>query len=434
MPARSATPRTASDLKGDLRYLQRLGARWYARIPVPSHLRKEMGPYVRKALGTGDLREAQMRRWDVMEAARAEFARRDAVGKKPVGKSRHPGEATYEAFRARLKAAGPAEFVDEETGERTENPAFDAAVDALEAAILRTADEPPADLLHAVHDELAGREPVSALLKDYLAHNPKRSATTAANYETTVRLWIEHQGDKPIHRATRKAAVEWLDKVGQGKARDTIKRYATVMSHLWEWSHRLEDVPPASPFSKLQRAAVQRGKAAESYGIFDAAELRAVFAALSIDPCLKAVALTSLYSGMRLSECLAAERLTVEGVECWQLDGGKTTNARRLIPVHPALASVAIPRTIPASTLSVRFGRLMKTVRLEDGKPLPEGKTFHSLRKCFSTALEQAGCPEVIAVRLLGHAPISMSYRVYSAGRQAAELKEWVERVRFALE
>ena len=175
---------------------------------------------------------------------------------------------------------------------------------------------------------------MSALLKDYLEHNPKRSATTAANYDTTVRLWMAHHGDRPIHRATRKGAVEWLDAAGKGKARDTIKRYATVMGHLWDWSHRLEDTPPANPFSKLQRAAVQRGKATESYGVFDAAELRAVFTALASDPDLRAVAMVALFSGMRLSECLSAARVNVEGVECWQVQDGKTNNAARLIPRH----------------------------------------------------------------------------------------------------
>lgn len=64
---------------------------------------------------------------------------------------------------------------------------------------------------------------------------------------------------------------------------------------------------------------------------------------------------------------------------------------------------------------------------------LPEGKTFHSLRKCFTTALERSGCPEEIAVRLLGHRPVSLSYRVYSAGHDAADLKRWVEKVAFGV-
>lgn len=39
----------------DTRNLQRVGSRGYARVPVPDKLRGELGPYLRKALDTGDL-------------------------------------------------------------------------------------------------------------------------------------------------------------------------------------------------------------------------------------------------------------------------------------------------------------------------------------------------------------------------------------------
>ena len=75
----AATPRRRHPTptgSADLRYLQRIGSRWYARIPVPNQLRPDMGPYVRKALGTSDLSEARHRRWDVLELARADFDKR----------------------------------------------------------------------------------------------------------------------------------------------------------------------------------------------------------------------------------------------------------------------------------------------------------------------------------------------------------------------
>ena len=133
----------------------------------------------------------------------------------------------------------------------------------------------------------------------------------------------------------------------------------------------------------------------------------------------------SLFSGLRLAECLSAKRHEIGGIDCWDLDGGKTVNARRIVPVHSRLADVKVPEGLNAKTLSVRFSRLRKSLKL------PEGKTFHSLRKCFTTALERSGCPEEIAVRLLGHRPVSLSYRVYSAGRDVKELQGWVDRVSF---
>ena len=35
------------------------------------------------------------------------------------------------------------------------------------------------------------------------------------------------------------------DEVSEGKARDTIKRYASVLRQLWNWAHiRLDEAPP----------------------------------------------------------------------------------------------------------------------------------------------------------------------------------------------
>ena len=68
--------------------------------------------------------------------------------------------------------------------------------------------------------------------------------------------------------------------------------------------------------------------------------------------------------------------------------------------------------------------RLIRSIKM------PEGKTFHSLRKAFTTALERVDCPEAIAARLVGHAPLGITYRIYSQGREAAQLMEWVEKVK----
>jgi integrase len=221
--------------------------------------------------------------------------------------------------------------------------------------------------------------------------------------------------------------LAWLENAAAGKARDTVKRYVTVMSHLWDWEHRAEDDPPTNPFDKLQQGAGKLGREAEDYLPFDDDELKKVFAALDANPPLRTVALVSLYSGMRLSECLAATKVTLDGIECWQVSKGKTKNASRIIPVHPRLADVELPSDVKASALSVAFGRMGNKLHL------PPRKVFHSFRGNFATALERTGCPEEVAVRLLGHKPVSLSYGLYSAGRLAGELKGWVERVSFEL-
>jgi integrase len=328
-------------------------------------------------------------------------------------------ELSYAAFRAKLKDMGPP-VIEDQYGEEMFNPLIDDLIDEVTEGRI---DE-DSNLAHALSDYVTGREPVSETLRSYLEANPKRNATTAKNYETTVKLWTAKHKDRPIYGVTRRQALDWLEGVAEGKARDTVKRYATVMGHLWSWAHRKEEDPPKNPFEDLLKRIGSKGRAAESYGFYTLEELTRISEGLVDDDELRAMFFITLYTGFRLSECLRAERKDIHGVECFVLDTGKTDNAARVVPVHTRLKDITAPTGIKASALSTRYQRLM------DDLEMPKGKTFHSLRKAFGTALERADCPEAIAARLLGHPPLGITYRVYSQGREAAQLKEWVEKVR----
>ncbi|MGX5736054.1 DUF6538 domain-containing protein [Bosea thiooxidans] len=404
--------------KSDTRYLQRIGSRWHARIPVPSKLRPQMGPYLRKSLDTSDLREAQERRWDFLTVAKGRFAKALKKGKPAGGLSE--AELSYAAFRAKLREeVGPAIVVNAFDGEEMRNPDLDALVERMEERGVESRE-----VWRAVGDHVKGLDPVSETLKSYLEGNPKRNATTAKNYETTVKLWQGVHGDTPIHGVTRKQAIEWLEGVAEGKAKDTVKRYGTVMSHLWSWAHRKEEDPPRNPFDDLQKAVSTKGREGVSHGHYSEDELKRAYAAVADDDELRPVFLISIYTGFRLDECLRAERQTLNGVDCFVLKSGKTDNAARVVPVHTRLKDVVAPQGVKSSALSVRYGRLMRDIQM------PKGKTFHSLRKAFTTALERAKCPEAIAARLVGHAPLGITYKIYSEGLKATELRRWVEKVK----
>ncbi|RFB78307.1 tyrosine-type recombinase/integrase [Methylovirgula sp. 4M-Z18] len=412
MAAKPSSPR-------DTLYLQRIGERWYCRVPVPNSLRKELGPYLRKALDTSDIKEARKRRWDYLPIAKATIEAAAArLGVAIDGKPTPQKADSYAAFRARLEKAGPVS-VNASDGEEMVNPAVEAVIDLAQRR--GEADDPA--FMRAFEDHRDGLLRVSDLRKDYLAKRPKRSKTTEANYETVVNSWIDYHGDHSLRNVSRSKALEWLNEATEGKARDTIKRYVTVMSNLWKWSYRSDDKLPANPFAGLATAADDRGKPTESYGHLTDAEVVTAYKAVADDDALRACFLISIYTGFRLNECLTAKREMVHGVECYVLAEGKTANSVRAIPVHPKLAEVVQPADAKASTLSVRAGRLFKRAGV------PEGKTFHSLRKRFATALERLGCPEAMAVRLLGHKPISLTYSIYSEGRHVKDMKLWVDRV-----
>jgi hypothetical protein len=110
----------------DTLYLQRLGQRWYARVPVPNKLRGVLGPYIRKALDTSDLNEARKRHWDFLPIAKGliEAAQRRQEQGRVEPKAREcAADRSYAAFRARLAKAGPA-LVTDSSGEEMSNPAL----------------------------------------------------------------------------------------------------------------------------------------------------------------------------------------------------------------------------------------------------------------------------------------------------------------------
>lgn len=412
----------------DTLYLTKIGQRWHARIPVPSVLRPKLGPYIRRALGTTDLREAQRRRWDVKRLVDERFDRELAK----LHTTLNPSQAAYRQWRSTLSLTdgGTVDLpvTDPVSGEVF---GYEQVNHGLEDTLEMIQRLPPDHEAHrAASDHLNKLLPVSELVDHYLKHNPKRSKDTQALYATVSKTWTAAHGDKSLSPrwVTRKIAATWHQKATQGKARGTALKYARAMKQLWDWQYRHEDVVPANPFEQLSKASGTAGTTkAEHYTPLEDSEIVSIAGvSVVLDRELYPVILTSAYSGMRLSECLSAKRETVNGIECFKVGEGKTAAASRLVPVHHLLKDVKLETELSPKALSVRFGRLKKSLGITDST-----KVFHSLRKSFTTKLEQAGCPENVAVRLLGHAPVSMSYRVYSGGQHVQELKRWVDQVQY---
>ena len=118
------------------------------------------------------------------------------------------------------------------------------------------------------------------------------------------------------------------------------------------------------------------------------------------------------------------------------IKGGKTTAALRVVPVHHVindLVEYLISKSYDGYLLvglksgghdnkrswniQKRFGRFRNKIGIT------ETKKFHSLRKNFSTALENSQVPENIAQQLVGHSKKSMTYSLYSQGASDDVLK-----------
>jgi integrase len=76
-----------------------------------------------------------------------------------------------------------------------------------------------------------------------------------------------------------------------------------------------------------------------------------------------------------------------------------------------------------SNAISKRFGRLKKSLGYD------ERFVFHSIRKTFTSRLEAAGVPELLAARLLGHEVKTISYGLYSSGSTFPQLKDAINQV-----
>jgi integrase len=73
-----------------------------------------------------------------------------------------------------------------------------------------------------------------------------------------------------------------------------------------------------------------------------------------------------------------------------------------------------------------KFGRLKKRLKFSDRH------VYHSIRKTFITALENAGVSENLTADIVGHEKPRITYGLYSGGASIEVMKEAIEKVTYS--
>jgi integrase len=142
--------------------------------------------------------------------------------------------------------------------------------------------------------------------------------------------------------------------------------------------------------------------------------------------------------------------VAIVGPEGYATEKGPKNNYRiRTIPMHPVLAEalrwwiaegweIHVCRTpepedrlIPAANGEAsrpKSASLLKADLRRAGVVRPKGFTFHKLRACFATWLEDAGASDACRARLLGHRGATTAARHYTAAVLAAD-REAISRI-----
>lgn len=136
------------------------------------------------------------------------------------------------------------------------------------------------------------------------------------------------------------------------------------------------------------------------------------------------IALTLIYTGMRLNELLTARRENVHADEGYLIGGEKTEAGRdRVIPLHPDIMPYILqwldgndtPYLIPSkyglprdhNNVRKSFNSLMRKIGIE-------GVTPHTCRHTAATKFAAAGLPPEVTKQILGHADITTTLNIYT--------------------
>ena len=252
---------------------------------------------------------------------------------------------------------------------------------------------------------------------------------------------------KYAHDATNKNVAAWvnLDLIADKKLSEaTCRRIISACRNYWQWLERHKDLEVPKPFDEV----VPRKKSSSSrrptkpkrkaFSLEDFHKLQVK--ALSGDQQLADLIQLGGYTGARIEEMCSLKILDVQS-DRMIIQNSKTAAGVREIPIHKDIKRL-VGRLKTESTdgyllsgltnnkygdksnaIGKRFGRL----KTEQG--YGKEHVFHSLRKMLATALENAGIPENVSARLLGHELGTMSYGLYSDGVSFEILKGAMDQV-----
>ncbi|ENS1823222.1 site-specific integrase [Escherichia coli] len=282
-----------------------------------------------------------------------------------------------------------------------------------------------------------------------LQYSEKRKLTTLSKTNKAVEVLLTHlkKKDVQLRDINRTIVTGWLDKLKTERAPQTIQNYISALAQIWDLArNRYHDAPQDNPW---RGHALEAKSSKVSYEVFAPGELAKVYTLL--DDEMKAVTAIGAYSGMRINEiCTLRESSikTIEGVLCFEITGGKTKSAARIVPVHSKLIPLvkSLLKTTHSGFLFYHASitdradgkrstwhtqQFTRAKRKALGELAAERKVFHSLRHAFVQQLDRAQVPEDRIALLVGHERGSTeSFKTYSKNAASPlEISKYVEQI-----
>jgi integrase len=156
--------------------------------------------------------------------------------------------------------------------------------------------------------------------------------------------------------------------------------------------------------------------------------------------------LLGAFTGARIEEICSLQQRNIDIKKKFiQIEDAKTEAGIRTIPIHDSLIPIIIEMMktdnaflLPnltkskfddrSNAIGKRFGRL----KIKMG--FSKRYVFHSIRKTFTTQLENAGVSENVTADIVGHEKPRMTYGLYSGGTTLEVKREAINKVFFKFE
>lgn len=283
-----------------------------------------------------------------------------------------------------------------------------------------------------------------------------------------VRHFAEKIGDLAPRDVTRAHTTKWRDtlynlkdaRTGKPCKLSTARKYIDSLHALFAVALSYGDVD-SNPFSGLtvaDRAPIRKFHTKEKRHPFSADQLTLMLANTGLLPTADdaLVLRINIYNGTRGSEACqlrACDVVTVDGVACIKItDEGdlsvKNSQSIRTVPLHPKIRADVValaarvteekgedaplfnyPRRPSDETYGGLFQQRVHRWLRERLKITDSKLTSHSTRHRFEDACHNAGLPEYVINRLVGHTKQKGTGARYGKGASVRVMAKWIAKV-----
>ncbi|MFC3033321.1 tyrosine-type recombinase/integrase [Pseudoalteromonas fenneropenaei] len=292
-------------------------------------------------------------------------------------------------------------------------------------------------------------ELAEAWVKQNKDKKPKKYVDSVTSYSKIFVQYLK-QDDLPeaITTGTAQRFLDYL--LDTGRSPSTVTHYRTKLSEVWRWGISREIFEGNNPWKNTKVEPPLKRSAPEHFRLFSPDEVKILLEQTSKERQWEYAFVTYAlvrvlpFLGCRLAEFARARRdavVTMDNRLFLQVTNGKTKNAQRIVPINRAVQPIieeALERSkgqtylFPEIKTDQQLNSLSSRIsRITSGFEKIEGfkVSIHSFRAHFSTALEEVGCPEELAVQVAGHKRLSLTYGLYSKYQGTEKIWPYIDKL-----